>query len=184
MANRSIFVAETLFWGGAATPQGGQRAPLRGSRAQPRHAFGSFRRETKGTPGVGRVGPLVGAGAAAPAKAPVAPQAPRCYNKNKILWRCLPCLIARNVSPPSMTSPALDGAPSRSSAHPVGDGGAGLPHPHRRLFHPHRGAGRGAAPRPFRLHPAMPWSTTSGWDWNLNVSTAGFSARRSRSTTA
>ena len=41
----------------------------RGPGAQPRHAFGSFRRETKGTPGVGRVGPLVGAGAASPARA-------------------------------------------------------------------------------------------------------------------
>ena len=34
VANRSGFVVETLL-GGAATPQGGQRAPLRGSRGAP-----------------------------------------------------------------------------------------------------------------------------------------------------
>ena len=57
-------------------PFGERRAPLGmimpqgGPGAQPRHAFGSFRRETKGTPGVGRVGPLVGAGTTVPAKAP------------------------------------------------------------------------------------------------------------------
>ena len=34
--------------------------PSGGPGAQPRHAFGSFRRETKGTPGVGRVGPPMG----------------------------------------------------------------------------------------------------------------------------
>ena len=64
-ANWSFVVSETPIGGGArrftAPPQGGQRAPLRGPGAQPRHAFGSFRRETKGTPGVGRVGPPMGA---------------------------------------------------------------------------------------------------------------------------
>ena len=38
----------------------GRRLRTGGPGAQPRHAFGSFRRETKGTPGVGRVGPLTG----------------------------------------------------------------------------------------------------------------------------
>ena len=42
--------SETLF----------SRSPSGFQGAQPRHAFGSFRRETKGTPGVGRVGPLMG----------------------------------------------------------------------------------------------------------------------------
>ena len=59
------------FWGERrARRWGDDNAPQRGPGAQPRHAFGSFRRETKGTPGVGRVGPLVGAGAASPAKSP------------------------------------------------------------------------------------------------------------------
>ena len=42
--------SETLF----------ARSPSGGPGAAPRHAFGSFRRETKGTPGVGRVGPPIG----------------------------------------------------------------------------------------------------------------------------
>ena len=40
--------------------RGSEASPSGGPGAQPRHAFGSFRRETKGTPGVGRVGPLMG----------------------------------------------------------------------------------------------------------------------------
>ena len=56
------------FWGERQRRWGDDNAPQGGPGAQPRHAFGSFRRETKGTPGVGRVGPLVGAGAPAPAK--------------------------------------------------------------------------------------------------------------------
>ena len=50
--------------------RGSEASPSGGPGAQPRHAFGSFRRETKGTPGVGRAGPLVGAGATSPIKAP------------------------------------------------------------------------------------------------------------------
>ena len=53
----SAYCPEFLtFLGGAATPRGDDNAPKRGPGAQPRHAFASFRRETKGTPGVGRVG--------------------------------------------------------------------------------------------------------------------------------
>ena len=44
--------------------------PSGGPGAQPRHAFGSFRRETKGTPGVGRVGPPMGRSAEDGAPAP------------------------------------------------------------------------------------------------------------------
>ena len=70
VANRSGFVVETLL-GGCGNAAGGTTCPPSGGPgAQPRHAFGSFRRETKGTPGVGRVGPLVGAGATSPIKAP------------------------------------------------------------------------------------------------------------------
>ena len=59
-----LFLCLKPYLGGAATPQGGNNVPPSGGPgAQPRHAFGSFRRETKGTPGVGRVGPLVEAGA-------------------------------------------------------------------------------------------------------------------------
>ncbi len=50
------------FLGGAAHRVAGGMImpPSGGPGAQPRHAFGSFRRETKGTPGVGRVGPPMG----------------------------------------------------------------------------------------------------------------------------
>ena len=76
MANPARLVPLTLSGGSDAKRRWGdgtekwntfQSAPQRGPGAAPRHAFGSFRRETKGTPGVGRVGPLVGAGAASPA---------------------------------------------------------------------------------------------------------------------
>ena len=61
VANLSIFVAEALL-GGCGNAAGGTTCPPSGGPgAQPRHAFGSFRRETKGTPGVGRVGPPMGA---------------------------------------------------------------------------------------------------------------------------
>ena len=46
--------------GVAACRRGSEASPSGGPGAQPRHAFGSFRRETKGTPGVGRVGPPMG----------------------------------------------------------------------------------------------------------------------------
>jgi len=55
---------------------GDDNAPQAGSRGGgPWHAFGSFRRETKGTPGVGRVGPLEGAEAKF-SSLPRGPQAP------------------------------------------------------------------------------------------------------------
>ena len=61
---------------GAATFWGDDNAPQAGSRGGgPWHAFGSFRRETKGTPGVGRVGPLEGAEAKF-SSLPRGPQAP------------------------------------------------------------------------------------------------------------
>ena len=93
-ANWSFVVSETPIGGGArrftAPPQGGQRAPLRGPGAQPRHAFGSFRRETKGTPGVGRVGPPMGGaqrgstGGAAPSQGNwVPPPTPRREKKGE-----------------------------------------------------------------------------------------------------
>ena len=52
--------------GGILAAQGGalfwwdDNNPSRVQGQRPWHAFGSFRRETKGTPGVGRVGPLMG----------------------------------------------------------------------------------------------------------------------------
>ena len=65
VANRSGLVAQTLSGGSSkrihARAAGGMiMPPSGGPGAQPRHAFGSFRRETKGTPGVGRVGPPMG----------------------------------------------------------------------------------------------------------------------------
>ena len=82
MANRSIFVAETLLGGVRPRRRGDNVPPSGGPGAQPRHAFGSFRRDTKGTPGVGRVGPLVGAEAKSDDLLPMdaAPQ----QRKNKI----------------------------------------------------------------------------------------------------
>ena len=93
-ANRSFVVSET--------PIGGVRDALRrrrrgdnvppsgGPGAQPRHAFGSFRRETKGTPGVGRVGPPMGGaqrgstGGAAPSQGNwVPPPTPRREKKGE-----------------------------------------------------------------------------------------------------
>ena len=70
VANRFGTAAQTLSGGNGARRWGDDNAPQRGPGAQPRHAFGSFRRETKGTPGVGRAGPLVGAGTTSPAKSP------------------------------------------------------------------------------------------------------------------
>ena len=71
-SGKSVWVGGTNpFWGERRVRRwGDDNAPQGGPGAQPRHAFGSFRRETKGTPGVGRVGPLVGAGTTVPAKAP------------------------------------------------------------------------------------------------------------------
>ena len=69
VANPARLVPLTLFGGSDAKRRWGdgtekwntfQSAPQRGPGAAPRHAFGSFRRETKGTPGVGRVGPPIG----------------------------------------------------------------------------------------------------------------------------
>ena len=64
-ANRSFVVSETPIGGVRDALRRRRRGdnvpPSRGPGAQPRHAFGSFRRETKGTPGVGRVGPPMGA---------------------------------------------------------------------------------------------------------------------------
>ena len=60
VANRAGLVAETLSRGWRQRRRGSEASPSGGPGAQPRHAFGSFRRETKGTPGVGRVGPLMG----------------------------------------------------------------------------------------------------------------------------
>ncbi len=49
------------FWGERQRRWGGMIMPPSGVQGrQPRHAFGSFRRETKETPGVGRVGPPMG----------------------------------------------------------------------------------------------------------------------------
>ena len=64
-ANRSFVVSETPIGGGLRDAlrrrrRGDNVPPSGGPGAQPRHAFGSFRRETKGTPGVGRVGPPLG----------------------------------------------------------------------------------------------------------------------------
>ena len=63
-ANRSFVVSETPIGGVRDALRRRRRGdnvpPSRGPGAQPRHAFGSFRRETKGTPGVGRVGPPMG----------------------------------------------------------------------------------------------------------------------------
>ena len=69
-SGKSVFCCGTNPIEGVREPQGERSVPLGGPGAQPRHAFGSFRRETKGTPGVGRAGPLVGAGATSPIKAP------------------------------------------------------------------------------------------------------------------
>src|SRR5699024_10691223 len=69
VANRSIFVAETLSRG-CGNRRGSEASPSGGPGAQPRHAFGSFRRETKGTPGVGRVGPPMGERRGGPKAAP------------------------------------------------------------------------------------------------------------------
>ena len=69
VANPARLVPLTLSGGSDAKRRWGdgtekwntfQSAPQRGPGAAPRHAFGSFRRETKGTPGVGRVGPPIG----------------------------------------------------------------------------------------------------------------------------
>ena len=61
VANRSGFVAESSPGAsGSAAPMRADVLHWQGPGAQPRHAFGSFRRETKGTPGVGRVGPHMG----------------------------------------------------------------------------------------------------------------------------
>ena len=61
VANRSGFVAESSPGAsGSAAPMRADVLHWQGPGAQPRHAFGSFRRETKGTPGVGRVGPPMG----------------------------------------------------------------------------------------------------------------------------
>ena len=62
-----LFLWLKPYWGVRQRRRGDNVPPSGGPGAQPRHAFGSFRRETKGTPGVGRVGPLVGAGATNPA---------------------------------------------------------------------------------------------------------------------
>ena len=71
VANRSGTAAQTLSGGsGARRRWGNDNAPQGGPGAQPRHAFGSFRRETKGTPGVGRVGPLWVQGLPVPQKPP------------------------------------------------------------------------------------------------------------------
>ena len=53
VANRSGSVAQTLSRG-CGHRRGSEASPSGGPGAQPRHAFGSFRRETKGTRGAGR----------------------------------------------------------------------------------------------------------------------------------
>ena len=50
------------FWGERQRRWGDDNAPQGGPGAQPRHAFGDFRRETKVTRGLGRSAQKVGAG--------------------------------------------------------------------------------------------------------------------------
>ena len=62
VANPARLVALSLSGGSDAKRRwGDDNSPPNGVQGQrPWHAFGSFRRETKGTPGVGRVGPPIG----------------------------------------------------------------------------------------------------------------------------
>ena len=62
-SGKSVWVSGTSPFEGVAAQcaAGGAKRPPQGVQGHsPWHAFGSFRRETKGTPGVGRVGPLMG----------------------------------------------------------------------------------------------------------------------------
>ena len=103
------------FWGERrARRWGDDNAPQRGPGAQPRHAFGSFRRETKGTPGVGRAGPLVGAGTTSPAKSPRGAQPlAKDYSKSATVLRTISSSSPERTS---FSTALISGHSSRSTS--------------------------------------------------------------------
>ena len=103
------------FWGERrACRWGDDNAPQRGPGAQPRHAFGSFRRETKGTPGVGRAGPLVGAGTTSPAKSPRGAQPlAKDYSKSATVLRTISSSSPERTS---FSTALISGHSSRSTS--------------------------------------------------------------------
>ena len=102
------------FWGERrARRWGDDNAPQRGPGAQPRHAFGSFRRETKGTPGVGRAGPLVGAGTTSPAQPPGAQPLAKDYSKSATVLRTISSSSPERTS---FSTALISGHSSRSTS--------------------------------------------------------------------
>ena len=103
------------FWGERRVRRwGDDNAPQGGPGAQPRHAFGSFRRETKGTPGVGRAGPLVGAGTTSPAKSPRGAQPlAKDYSKSATVLRTISSSFPERTS---FSTALISGHSSRSTS--------------------------------------------------------------------
>ena len=126
-ANRSFVVSETPIGGLRDALRRRRRGdnvpPSRGPGAQPRHAFGSFRRETKGTPGVGRVGPPMGGaqrgstGGAAPSQGnwvpPPTPRREKGGVQRVVHRRC--CPLAGKLGTPTHPSEREKGGAQRGS---------------------------------------------------------------------